>query len=94
MLAMLEAASDGDSEAFLALLRRRDPVSLQKMAAITAMCETSSTVAVPFDVEYVYNDLAVGLLASATGRYDFFMERVDGAWYISEIQGTASECPF
>ena len=63
------------------------------MGAIMSMCKARSPVAVPFDVEYVSSDLAVGLLGSVSGRYDFFMERIEGVC-ISEIQGTATNCPF
>ena len=94
MLAMLEAASAGDSQAFLELLALRNTFNLEQMDAIISMCKTRSSLAVPFDVEYVHNDLSVGQLGSLSGRYDFYMERIDGEWYISEIQGTATDCPF
>ena len=94
MLAMLEATSAGDSQAFLELLALRNTLNLKQMDAIISMCNARSSQTIPFDVEYVHNDLAVGQLASLSGRYDFYMERIDGEWYISEIQGTATDCPF
>jgi hypothetical protein len=94
MQAMLQATLDRDSQAFLELLRLRNTFNLQQMGAIMSMCEAQSSTDVPFDIEYIENDLAVGLLGNVNGRYDFYMERIDGEWYISEIQGTATDCPF
>jgi hypothetical protein len=94
MQAMIETAARGDDLAFSELLAYETAVNLLKVHEIVSHCKGRSTMDVPFDVEYEHNDLAIGQLGDLMGRYQVFMERFDGAWFISEIQGTSTACPF
>ena len=94
MLGMLEAAFAGDYIAFTELLAFQTPFNLAKMEEMVTNCKDESATEVLFDVEYERVDLAVGQIGSLAGRYTVFMERFEGEWYISEIQGTSPECPY